>query len=134
MNEKFTTTAWFYSLQENILHTYLFNGFDASSIEYCFQQINAITQNLDKWILVSHPDESAGLTPNGIQALIKGYNELQNMGCVGIVMQEDTPKLTDYINFQNRQILLPVKTVKTEDEAVKTANCLLDLHNQLLAI
>ena len=74
-------------LIENIVHIYPSGGFNEQGVKQLNDKVLLIAPLETPWALVAHPDDSAGLTPEAVNEIVRFLQQISKMNCVVIGME-----------------------------------------------
>ena len=71
----------------NIVHIYPSGGFNEQGVKQLNDKIILIAPRDTTWALLAHPDDSAGLTPEAVNEIVKFFQQLNTVNCVAVAME-----------------------------------------------
>lgn len=71
----------------NIVHIYPSGGFNEQGVKQINDNIILIAPRYTAWALLVHPDDSAGLTPEAVNEIVKFFQQLNTVNCVAVALE-----------------------------------------------
>jgi len=73
-------------VSNNIVHVFPVGGFNPEGIEALHKDIVS-SAPANSWVLFEHPCDTAGLTPEAVDAIVRSYQNLAKINCVAIALE-----------------------------------------------
>lgn len=71
-------------LISNVVHIYPSGGFNEQGVQQLNEEIVKIAPLKIAWALLAHPQDSAGLTPEAVNEIVKFFNYISTLNCVAV--------------------------------------------------
>ncbi|MFC3153259.1 hypothetical protein ACFOEK_19625 [Litoribrevibacter euphylliae] len=110
-----------YRIEESgdIIHVYPVGGFNEYGIKSLHQEIRSIAPKDRAWVLIEHPKDEAGLTPEAAKELCKNYCLLSKYGCKAVGLEISRIWAFSIQKTLKDQVDIPVYFSESSEEVEK---------------
>ncbi|MCV2883832.1 hypothetical protein OE749_03840 [Aestuariibacter sp. AA17] len=76
--------------KDNVIFEVGSNLYDEKDVEQCVKNIALVSNGLERWVLISIPDKSKGITPEGAETAVDLLNQALHGTCAALLVLTTT--------------------------------------------